>query len=320
MMAATWSDGFDLNAEMKNIRLRCEEIGFDEINSQIVLRSISAAADLGINKDDIQKLRTKDHIELRLAAQAAGDSLVAALTFLRDRVGAHTYGYIPYSFQLTYIAEFFRLAVQPSAAQLAHLTEWFWFTSVTRYFGTFSSTGQVTKDFALVRRFALGKQDRLFDVKEVDISRLLFDKFNLGTAASTAFALLLSDARPTTTVDGRLIDDSHRKVKSNREFSSFSPADGVVDKWNVAKIIYPFGKVARELGEQVDDEVLASHLLDRECLELRKLEKTLAFVRRRSDIVAERVRQLTQCNARYVIPPFATAADAGLELDEDDMS
>jgi hypothetical protein len=319
MMAATWSDGFDLNWEIQRIRSRCEEFGFDEVAGQIVLRSISAAADLGVNKDDIQKLRTKDQNQLRSAARDAGDSLISAFAFLRDRVGVYIYNYIPYSFQLTYIAEFFRLAPMPSEEQLEHLAQWFWYTSFTRYFGTFSSTGQVSRDFALIREFARGGVDRLFDIKEIDISRLLFDKFNLGTAASTAFALLLSNSTPTTAIDGRPINNGHREVKSNREFASFSPVNGVAEKWNVAKLIFPYGKITAVDELFIDDVLLAQHLLDRVCLELRRANDVVGFVTRRAHLVAERVHQLTECPVRFIVPAIAGIDEYPSESDENDV-
>lgn len=304
MMAATWSDGFDLNLEIKNIKDRCQSLGFEGINDQIILRSISAAADLGVNKEDIQRLRTKDQDQLRNAAQQAGTSLYSAFSFFRDKIGIYSFSYIPYSIQLTYIAEFFRIAHHPSDEQLEHLVQWFWYTSVTRYFGTFSSTGQVSKDFTLIRNFASGKVKRLFELKEIDLTRLFYDKFNLGTAASTAFALLLSDGNPARTVDGRAIDDSHRMVKLNKEFSSIAPFNGNVEKWNIAKVIYPYGRIPGELDGLFGDQDLDANLLDAKCIEYRKSNDTINFVHRRSEIVSERVKSLTGCTVRYVMPPM----------------
>lgn len=304
MMAATWSDGFDLNLEIKKIKERCQSLGFDGVNDQIILRSISAAADLGVNKEDIQRLRTKDQDQLRHAAEHASTSLHSAFSFFRSRIGIYAFSYIPYSIQLTYIAEFFRVARQPSEEQLEHLAQWFWYTSVTRYFGTFSSTGQVSKDFALIRNFALGKVKRLFESKEIDLTRLFYDKFNLGTAASTAFALLLSDGNPSRAVDGKVLDGSHRIVKLNKEFSSIAPFNGSVEKWNIAKVIYPFGRIPDELDGLFGGEDLAENLLDVICVEYRQNGDPLNFVVRRAEIISERVRLLTGCLVRHVLPPM----------------
>jgi hypothetical protein len=302
MMAATWSDGFDLTAEIKLIHDQCGEVGFDDIGDQVILRSISAAADLGVNKDDIQKLRTKSQSELKAAAASAGSGLTAALTFLRDRVGVRDYAYIPYALQLTYLAEFFRLAPDATETQLNGLAKWFWYTSATRYFGTGSSTGQVSKDLTLLRHFAQGKVSQLFQAAEIDVSKLLYERFSLRTAASTTFALLLNNMNPTYTIDGNSIDEGQKKLKSNKLFASFSPTEGGIDKWNIAKIIYPGGSVMGGIELIIPLVEIEKHLLNNECVRFKSSNDVREYLAQRSRIVADRVTALTGCEVRFVIP------------------
>jgi hypothetical protein len=302
MMAATWSDGFDLTAEIAKIRNACASIAFDDIGDQVVLRSISAAAQLGVNKDDIQKLRTKNQAELMFASTEAGEGIKSALVFLRSHVGVSDFAYIPYAIQLTYLAEFFRLARNPSDSQLAMLTQWFWYTSVTRYFGTFSSTGQVSKDLAMMRNFALDASVRLFDVREIDLTRLLYEKFSLRTAASTTFALLLNSLGPRATIDGNPIDESHKRLKSSKLFASFSPKNGEIEKWNIAKVIYPGGSIMDGIELILPLIEMESHLLNSRCVTSVTDGNVSDFLEQRSRIVAERVAGLTGCVVRYSIP------------------
>lgn len=314
MMAATWSNGFDLTSEIQTIKRICEEIGFEDIDDQVVLRTISASAGLGVNKDDIQKLRSKNQLELKEAATQARESLRHALLFLRERIGVYDVGYIPYAIQLTYITEFFRLAPNPGENQLSQIAKWFWYTSVTRYFGSSSSTGQVTKDLSLFRGFATGKNDKLFDVKEIDISRLLFDKFNLRTAASTAFVLLLNNADPKFTIDGQAIDRGHLKLKSAKFFSSFSPINGSVEKRNIAKIIYPAGRYIDGIELLLELQDLDSHLLNRECVDAKRADNVKEFMSERASIIARLVESLTDCSVRWNLPVETN----NLELMSDD--
>lgn len=317
MMAATWSDGFDLTAEISKIRNACTSIGFDDIGDQVVLRSISAAAQLGINKDDIQKLRTKNQTELTVASAEAGEGIKSALLFLRSHVGVNDLAYIPYAIQLTYLAEFFRLERRPSDSQLAALTHWFWYTSVTRYFGTFSSTGQVSKDLATIRNFALDASVRLFDVREIDLTRLLYEKFSLRTAASTTFALLLNSLDPRTTIDGNPIDESHKRLKSSKLFASFSPKNGDVEKWNIAKVIYPGGPIMDGVELILPLVEIENHLLNLRCVTSVSDGNVSDFLEQRSKIVAERVEELTGCAVRYSIPANHIHSEE-LEEQEDD--
>jgi hypothetical protein len=318
MMAATWSDGFDLNTEIQRIRESCEELGFDAIGDQIILRTISAAADLGVNKEDIQKLRSKTHTELHEASSRARASLVKALQFFRDEIKVYSFSYIPYALQLTYVAEFFRIADNPSSDQIKHLAKWFWYTSVIRYFGTYSSTGQVTKDLLAFRTFSRGKSARLFEYKELDISRMFYDKFNLGNAASTAFTLLLNDADPHFTVDGQQLDGSHRKLKLNTQFASFCPENGIVEKLNISKVIYPFGKIVEGFESVLGVMEPEKHFLDDKCFAFKKSGDVKEFVEHRSDLLAARIQVLTGCAVRYQLPSVFATSDDILSLDEDE--
>ena len=68
MRAATWKGGFDLNDSIESVRNACEAKSFFDINESHILRSISAAADLGIHKEDIERLRDKTSEELKNSA------------------------------------------------------------------------------------------------------------------------------------------------------------------------------------------------------------------------------------------------------------
>jgi hypothetical protein len=299
MMAATWSNGFDLTAAIQIIRSACAELGFEDLNDQIILRTISASAELGINKDDIQKLREKTAEELTNAANDANISLSLALRFLRDEIGVRDFSYIPYGIQLTYLAEFFRLNPAPAKDRISHLKSWFWFTSATRYFGTSTNTGQVAKDIASLRAFAIGKSNKLFENSEIDISQLLYDKFNLRNATSTTFTLLLNDASPTTTLNGKPIDGSHLKMKSNKFFGTFAPILSDYRQLNIAKIIYPYSDREGDFPPSNLLVELEENLLDDECAIYKQNGNSSEFLVARSNIIAHKVESLTGCKVRY---------------------
>lgn len=301
MMAATWSNGFDLTATIQRIRSSCLHQGFDDISDPIILRTIAASSDLGINKDDIQKLREKSPDELTQAANEAEKCLVSALIFLRDNVGVSDFSYIPYAFQLTYLAEYFRINPTPSMERIEHLVSWFWFTSVTRYFGA-SNTGQVTKDISAIRAFASGRTNKLFDNTEIDISQLLYDKFNLRNATSTTFTLLLNNGNPVKTVNGKGIDGSHLKLKSNKFFGTFTPENAGFRKLNISKIIYPYSDRDDEFSQGAQFSELEANLLDDECVRYMREGNESEFLISRSKIIAQKVSLLTGCKVKYSSP------------------
>lgn len=294
MMAATWSNGFDLTLEIKNIKGQCSAEGFEEISDQIILRSIAAAAELGINKDDIQRLRAQDPEDLLVATYKAGSALSCAIRFLRDFIGLHDLGYLPYGLQLTHLAEFFRLCPEPSEEKQEELRKWFWFTSASRYFGG-ANTGQNTKDLALIRAFGSGRVNSLFDRNELDISSLLYDRFNLRNATSTTFALLLNYLHPKSTVDGKPLDEAHLKLKSSRFFGSVVLPP--YDRLNVSRVIYPFP--SNTISANATNGSLSDHLLDEACTTALNSGNSAEFVEARSLLVSNLISRLSSCKAVY---------------------
>lgn len=298
MMAATWSDRFDLTAEINGIKDACSAVGFDEISDPIILRSISASAGLGINKDDIQRLRSKGALELSDATRNAKQSIVQALEFFRDKIGIKDFSYIPYGFQFTYLAEYLRLVPEPSEESIQHLVEWFWFTSVTRYFGSFNS-GQVSKELLVVRGYAQGTRKRLFEYQEIDISRLLFDKFNLRNATSTTFTVLLNSLSPSRTLDDMAIDGSHLNVKSNKFFASFCPQNGGLEKLNISKVISPYSQPTQSLRQLKPFVSVDAHILNNECVRFVQEDNFKEYLSERAGLVSTLLKKLTGCQAKY---------------------
>jgi hypothetical protein len=292
MMAATWSNGFDLTNEINLIKVSCKEIGFSNISDQVVLRSISAAAGLGINKDDIQRLRSQKSDALLEATGRTKLALREALIFFKDEIGICDLSYVPYGFQLTYVTEFFRICKSPTATQIDELRQWFWFTSVTRYFGT-SNSGQNSKDLANIRRFASGEVSQLFKRGDIDISRLLFDQFNLRNATSTTFALLLARMHPLMTIDGRHIDDAYKTIKTNRFFKSVARNKDFV--YNVCQVIHPFSGSILTINE--NPETLKKHLLGINSVDSIRTGDDESLVIQRAAYVLELVESLTSCSA-----------------------
>ena len=309
MMAATWSNGFDLTTEISRIRDECRSLGFQEITDQIILRSIAASADLGINKDDIQRLRSKSPADLATAAKTAGSSLLQALKFLKTEIGIHDFGYIPYGFQLTYLTEYFRLVPNSSAPAVAHLAEWLWYTSATRYFASSSTTGQVSKDLSLIRNFAMGKRSRLFEQESIDISRLLYDQFNLRTATSTTFATLLNSMSPTSTLDGSPIDGSHLEVKSNKFFVPYCPSGVGVERLNISRIIHPYTVSNSVLHRKTAPVTLDAHILDQACFDAVASQDHEVFLAARSELIATILRKRTGCAVTFKIPSLPMNID-----------
>jgi hypothetical protein len=314
MMAATWSSQFDLAEEISRIRRECKSIGFGDIPDPVVLRSIAAAADLGINKEDIQKLRALKAEALGEAAERSGRALQLACKFLLDRTPVSEFNLMPYALQLTHLAEIFRVLPHPSDAQLSEMAAWFWLTSATQYFSG-ASTGQNSQDLARTRAFAKGIRTKLADDAEADISGLLFDKFNLRNASSTTFTLLLLNRHPKQNLLGQDIVEGSLVARQASAYASFGPSS--LRAVNISRVVNPYR--SKFTGIPFSGVKLAEHLLTDACLEATKSDDARAFIDARADVIAKEISAIGACVASYRVPLSLAASDEeDTEESEDD--
>ncbi|WP_308365373.1 MULTISPECIES: DUF262 domain-containing protein [unclassified Microbulbifer] len=298
MMAATWRSDFDLNAEILKIQENCENLGYPGIPSKIILRSIATAADLGINKDDIQKLRKLDSTKLKEISNKTRVSTEKSVEFFINQIEAYDYSYIPYALQFNYVVEFFNTNTNPRKEDIEELKSWIWFTSATRHFGT-SNSGQNKEDLDNIRKYGLGISNSLFTRGTIDISRLLFDKFNLRNATSTSIALILGTAQPKTSADGRNIDESYKYIKNSKFYASLIPKDIHYSKLNISQAIHTFPQRAIENFNLTD----LSHLfIDNSARNLLLNEKFEEFIAKRSEHIAHFIREMTDCDPIFSLP------------------
>lgn len=266
MRAATWKDGFDLTVAIDEIIHAIDDAGYGEIADTNVLRSISAAAGFGVNKDDIDKLRSCNAEELRAATEAAKGGILSALEFLRTTANLDDLTFLPYGLQLAHLAEYFQLKPNPREADIRTLSKWFWCTCAVRHFAG-ASTGQNAKDLADMRAFARGEIADFNFPDVLDVSQFLFDQFNLRNASSTAFALLLKAQRPAQTIYGRPFDATHIKEKERHIFEDLSGRGTEFENRNIFQVLNPFKGLekAKELT-YLSGVLLAPHLLNATCI------------------------------------------------------
>lgn len=205
MRAATWKGGFDLNNAITSVQKQCEEKNFFNIPDNHILRNISACSGLGINREDIDRLRRKNSEELRIAADKCVQAYSLAIDFLKLNFPLSSYDYLPYGLQLTFLVEFFNVQPYPSSAQKEELKKWFWATAFSRHFGT-SNTGQNSRDLANIRKFASSEIYSIPIEHEILLDRFVYDEFKLNIANSKSFVLLIASRNPNNIISGEPID------------------------------------------------------------------------------------------------------------------
>lgn len=293
MMAATWSNGFDLSSEISEIISKCEGKGFSGITEQLVLRSIAATAGLGINKDDIQKLRNLSSMELKEASDLCRDAFNTAIQWLMEKIQIFDVSFLPYALFLTYAVEFFHRTNSPSEEQLQELYSWFWFSSATLHFGG-ASTGDITRDLNSLRDYASGQRPRIFNRSQINIDRLLYDKFNLKNASSTAFALMLLSKNPSVSISGLSIQNDLALSKHSKNFASVGLSD--IAEINLSVVFHPIKGALNITAESTN---LNAHLLNEACIEAIVSNDTSKFVAARAELIGAIIHSLTGCPITY---------------------
>jgi hypothetical protein len=225
MRAATWSPDFDLVDAIDGVLLAIQEKGFGEIDRRVVLRNISAAAGGGFSAESIDNLRNYEVEKLKDAITNTEEAYKRTVDFLSTEIGIDNANIIPYSNQITVLAEIFRRVPIPNAQQHRAIVEWFWKTSLSGYFSGWN-TGMMTTDLSTIRNFAEGHKERLTfqprrdEKPEVWVSR----QFRTNNAHTKLFAIILAHYQPNDLLTGQKIDTSTALAWNNvKQFHHFFP-------------------------------------------------------------------------------------------------
>jgi len=215
MRAATWKEGFNLNDAMDKVKSRIEVRGFETVPDAEILKVISSCAGFGILKDDIDKLRNLDAKKLNQAIDKSIKSYELSIDFLSDEIGLPSEAYLPYSIQLTLLANFYNLNPAPNINKINQLKRWFWKSSIGAYYRT-SSYSFTRSALDEIREFAVSENSHLDIGVNINIDDFLMDTFNLRKASSKTFALLLSRESPKNFMDASTISISEILALANK--------------------------------------------------------------------------------------------------------
>jgi hypothetical protein len=207
MRAATWSPDFDLMDSITEILEDLSEEGFGGIDRKNVLRNISVAAGGGFSVESISTLRRHNTETLRSAVGACRESYEKVVDYLTTQIGVPNADIIPYSNQLTVLAEIFRQIPLPSAKQYQAISQWFWRTSLAGYFGGWD-TGNMSEDQVAVTQFSNGIIENIaFSSDSKPISRIWKSKqFRSNNAHAKLLAIILAHTGPMDLLTNQKID------------------------------------------------------------------------------------------------------------------
>jgi len=284
MVAATFSEDFDLNEEVQALAVGFEPSGFT-IDGDSILRTLSAVRGKSVKKRAILALRDVPRSELRDNLGATRKAMEKAVDFLRTEVGVVSSEFLPYEANLTVLSKVFSLRRDPlSPEQRGLLRSWFWMSSFgERYRG--ASDSILDTDIESCQGMC-DQSSALLPAKPIDSGDLRGRDFRKGTAVTHAFVALLATCNPRNIVDGAPIDVAGSLSWENQKefhhifpkaYLATGPKEGRERQSDIANIMFLpsapnklvgaekpsvyMTRLAAQHGSKEFDRILASNLV-----------------------------------------------------------
>jgi hypothetical protein len=205
MVAATWSDDFDLNDKVAEIRETTKLKDFEEIDNSVFLRFMSSIRGLGSKREDIFKLRVLSSGDLSLLGQQVRVSVERAIDFLSTDLHVPSDAFLPYESQLVVLAYYFSKASSPKPDELRILRYWFWRAGFSeRYRGAVE--GILDQDLHAVDDLIAGRYDTMHIKVSLVENDIIKRQFWKNSAFCKTFVVLLANLSPRNITTGDKID------------------------------------------------------------------------------------------------------------------
>jgi uncharacterized protein with ParB-like and HNH nuclease domain len=125
MVAATWSNDFDLNDKVSQLRDSTKLKDFENIDDSVFLKFMSSINGFGSKRDGVFKLRSLTSKELDDLGQRVKIAVERAIDFLSTDLLVPSDAFLPYENQLVAFAYLFSKTINPTPDQLSALRRWF---------------------------------------------------------------------------------------------------------------------------------------------------------------------------------------------------
>ena len=225
MVAATWSDDFDLNDQVSKIRESTKLKDFDDIDNRIYLKIMAAVADIGSKEHDVMKLRELSSNKLIELAEKVQNSVERAVDFLSTDLSVPSDAFLPYQYQLVVYSYFFSKIKNPNVDQIKVLRRFFWQSGFSEHYRG-AAEGVLEHDLGEVDKLIKGDLNALKLQLYLTREDLLERPFVKRGALTKTFAVLLASKNPRNITNGESIDTRVALSGFNsKEFHHIFPID-----------------------------------------------------------------------------------------------
>lgn len=227
MVAATWSDGFDLNDKVDEITMALQTKNYGDIRGNTVLKCLSAVQYDSVSRERVIGLRrlSPDPKQINELVDKTTKAILRAVDQLLTEFRIHSLDFLPYEAHLLILTHVYAKHRTLDAAQMKRLRQWFWRTSFSeRYRGT--NDAFVTKDLSIVEQYVTrgtGATASDFGTppKGTELRNAVFRKNN---SRSRAFTLVLAKQHPKNLTNATPIDTADAlSVYNKKQFHHIFP-------------------------------------------------------------------------------------------------
>jgi len=225
MVAATWSQNFDLNEQVDGIAETLKSKNFHSIERGTVLKCLAAVQFSSIKQDQILRLRELSREQMTELVGKTTEGLRQAVDLLSTEFGIYTWAFLPYEALLIIMCFVCAAESVRSNAQVTRARQWFWRSSFSERYRV-GGENFVSKDLTDVQLFVSGntkvKAEDFGNPPERDAWERL--KFRSSNSISRAYILALAQMGPRNITNGALIDAAQALSTYNKkEFHHIYP-------------------------------------------------------------------------------------------------
>jgi hypothetical protein len=207
MVAATWSERFDLNHHVELIASSLKNKAFHKIERDTILKCMAAVQSGSIKKTDIIALREIDDEPMQGLVKRVKEGLLQAVDLLSTEFGIYSWEFLPYEALLIVTCKLCCNRIAGASEKLERLRQWFWRAAFTERYRV-GGENFVSRDIGLVTDFvndATGGPDQ-FGALPADPSSWTKAQFRSNNSTSRAFILALAAKHPRSLISGRAVD------------------------------------------------------------------------------------------------------------------
>jgi hypothetical protein len=226
MVAATWSEQFDLNQHVESIAESLKSKSFHNIGRDTILKCLSAVNCSGIKQTQIIDLRKIDAQPMQDLVLRVREGLKKAVDLLSTEFGIYNWEFLPYEALLIITCRLCCEGLLDTHERMVRFRQWFWRAAFNERYRV-GGENFVSKDIGLVSDFVSGTNKMAADEFGGDATqqRLIKAQFRSNNSTSRAFILALAAKRPCSLITGSAIDVAVALSQYNKkEFHHIYPS------------------------------------------------------------------------------------------------